>query len=536
MAKDLTFNANSTSRKFSQNMNAAEFLSEYQDGRIDFSGVDLSGQNIFHALLETTHPNLFDGDLSKIARAGSPSSHKKIQGIQLPGAMLPDATLTRTNLKRSNLCHANLSGVEARQATFAGSKLRNICFTGANLTATNMAGCDLEGADFSNAILDDCNLDFAKLTRTKFSNTSLLRSKFTHTTFNGASIHNCAFDYSYFYISNLVACEVTESSFRRCLFIYQSIVKSTLEWCDLSESRFINPKFANSKLTATTFNDCAIKKLDIERCILFDSKFKNAAIVDGTINNSEICDADFTSARMHALQPNNSELRKPLLAFSVISEMDLEPLYDAKILARTSIDFPSIAKTITKSPAHPLAINPLPKLQYFLESCGIPSVSAMYAIDSIRSLQPNQIKSLMQSTFISYGSPDEKFAKQLNSDLLKNGVETFFFPLDAKFGEKLHATMKRVDNYDRIILICSEESLNRNAVQYEIEKVIEREAREGGESYLIPVTIDSFLFSGWDPTRHHLKQEILNRVVADFRETSSYPTQFRRLLQALKKE
>lgn len=142
----------------------------------------------------------------------------------------------------------------------------------------------------------------------------------------------------------------------------------------------------------------------------------------------------------------------------------------------------------------------------------------------------------MQSTFISYGAPDENFANRLNSDLEKNGVTTFFFPFDAVFGEKLHSTMRRVDDYDRIILICSAQSLHRKGVQNEIEKVLEREAREGGSSLLIPITIDNYIFEDWAPVRPALKGEILNRVVADFRNNDSYKDQLHRLLRALRKE
>jgi len=42
---------------------------------------------------------------------------------------------------------------------------------------------------------------------------------------------------------------------------------------------------------------------------------------------------------------------------------------------------------------------------------------------------------LLQSTFISYGGPDEAFARKLNDALEKRGVITFFFKDDAPPGE-----------------------------------------------------------------------------------------------------
>jgi hypothetical protein len=53
--------------------------------------------------------------------------------------------------------------------------------------------------------------------------------------------------------------------------------------------------------------------------------------------------------------------------------------------------------------------------------------------------------------------------------------------------------------YDCVVLICSENSLVRAEVLNEIEQVRIREANEGGSEILIPITIDDFLFVGWNP-------------------------------------
>lgn len=218
--------------------------------------------------------------------------------------------------------------------------------------------------------------------------------------------------------------------------------------------------------------------------------------------------------------------------------MDLSELVGANIrhFGQSHIDYLSIAKTMLRNPAHPLDTQHHDNLIQFMESCGMPNVVAIYFIESIRSIQPNQLRDLMRSTFISYGSPDEEFATAINRDLRANGVTTFFFPINAQFGEKLHLAMKRIDEYDRVILICSKQSLERSGVQYELEKVIERESREGGAAYLIPVALDDYIFDEWQPARSYLRQEVLNRVVADFRDSNSYKSQFLRLLQALKSD
>jgi hypothetical protein len=145
----------------------------------------------------------------------------------------------------------------------------------------------------------------------------------------------------------------------------------------------------------------------------------------------------------------------------------------------------------------------------------------------------------MQSTFISYGGPDEPFAKKLNEALKRNGVTTFLFCEDAVPGDRLHRMMHReVNRHDRVILICSRASLGRPGLQNELEQTLAREAKDGGREYLIPIRLDDYLFEGWKPDRPDLKEQVCNRVVADFRGAESdakFGEALTRLLRALQK-
>jgi hypothetical protein len=147
---------------------------------------------------------------------------------------------------------------------------------------------------------------------------------------------------------------------------------------------------------------------------------------------------------------------------------------------------------------------------------------------------------MMQSTFISFGGPDEPFAKQLNEALHRNGVTTFFFPQHAVPGKKLHRVMREgVNQHERIVLVCSKASLVRPGVLNEIEETLTREARDGGAEYLIPIRLDDYVFNGWSPPRPDIAQAVKDRVVANFEGTLHDPAKFAaalsQLLNALKK-
>ena len=129
---------------------------------------------------------------------------------------------------------------------------------------------------------------------------------------------------------------------------------------------------------------------------------------------------------------------------------------------------------------------------------------------------------LFQSAFISYGGPDEAFATELNNTLNGFGIKTWFFPIHSVPGDKLHRMMfAGINNHEKVVLICSKTSLTRPGVLNEIERVLEREAAEGGSAILIPVTVDDFVFTSWAPAdKKDLEMQLRSRVVVKLNRDS----------------
>ncbi len=96
-----------------------------------------------------------------------------------------------------------------------------------------------------------------------------------------------------------------------------------------------------------------------------------------------------------------------------------------------------------------------------------------------------------------------------------------------------------VNEHDRVILVCSRASLDRRGVQNELEEILAREAREGGKALLVPIRLDDYVLSGWNPRRTGLAQAVRDRVVADFRgadrDLQVFDNAIMRLLAALRR-
>lgn len=139
--------------------------------------------------------------------------------------------------------------------------------------------------------------------------------------------------------------------------------------------------------------------------------------------------------------------------------------------------------------------------------------------------------------FISYGGPDEDVAKQINAKIKSKGVTTWFFPDDAQPGHKLHRVMHDgVNSHGHVLLVCSKNSLTRPGVLNEIERVLEREAKEGGSEILIPVTLDEYVYSDWAPERSDIASQVRSRVITRI-ETAGhdFDQSIDRIVKALKK-
>jgi hypothetical protein len=118
-------------------------------------------------------------------------------------------------------------------------------------------------------------------------------------------------------------------------------------------------------------------------------------------------------------------------------------------------------------------------------------------------------------------------------------VVVFYFPETATVGERINnEVFRRLQEHDRVILVCSRAALDRPGVLNEIQETLDREARDGGASYLLPVMLDDYVLTGWRNTQPELAERVGRRVVADFRKASRnrrvFDAELARLLDALK--
>lgn len=138
------------------------------------------------------------------------------------------------------------------------------------------------------------------------------------------------------------------------------------------------------------------------------------------------------------------------------------------------------------------------------------------------------------SCFISHSAKDKHFCERLHADLQAKGVRVWYFPEDAKWGETVWGEIDRSINvYDKLVVVCSENSLRSGPVNREIERALKREDTER-KGILFPIRIDDYIFDKWE---HERKADVVRKVVGDFtgwdKDTAKYDKAFDKLLKGL---
>ncbi|UUZ63345.1 hypothetical protein LP417_27845 [Polaromonas sp. P1-6] len=71
----------------------------------------------------------------------------------------------------------------------------------------------------------------------------------------------------------------------------------------------------------------------------------------------------------------------------------------------------------------------------------------------------------------------------------------------------------------------------------EIERVLEREAKEGGADILIPVSLDDFVYGDWAPAREDIAAQVRSRVITriSVHQVGELDVQIGKVVSALRK-
>ncbi|MER7578211.1 toll/interleukin-1 receptor domain-containing protein [Streptomyces sp. NPDC090032] len=320
---------------------------------------------------------------------------------------------------------------------------------------------------------------------------------------------------------NLRGASFIGASLKGANFTHAYLTHTQFKAADLEQANFSHAAFNATDLIGASFVRAIMFRTDLTGAALNRADLTGADLRHANLGNARVTDAALKGATCEGIHLSSTNL----------GDTDVSILCDTKKIDHggpSNID----ARTVMKSYRHP-------GLKRFMRACGVPPLFSEYMIDCARALGESLIRSLMQTTFISYGGPDEGFAREIYEALREHGVVAFFFPESATIGERIDSEIyRRLAEHDRVILVCSEASLNRPGVLHEIQETFDRESRDGGATYLLPIMLDDYVMNGWKKVHPVLAERVGRRVVGDFRGATrsrgDFDSAVGRLIDALK--
>jgi hypothetical protein len=172
----------------------------------------------------------------------------------------------------------------------------------------------------------------------------------------------------------------------------------------------------------------------------------------------------------------------------------------------------------------------------FMREAGMPEIIITYLPSLIG--EPIQF----YSSFISYSSANRSFADRLYTDLQMRGVRCWYAPEHMSIGGRIRDTVDQsIRIHDKLILILSEDSIQSDWVETEVEAALEKE-RESNRlighdpriSVLFPIKIDNAVDS---TSRAWARNLARTRHIGDFtswKDPDCYIQSLRHLIRDLK--
>ena len=356
------------------------------------------------------------------------------------------------------------------------------------LSNANLNGKNLSSINFESANLIDANLSYSNLIRASLQNADLGGADLSLAKVNRANLEG----------ANLRFADLQGAFMSRTILKKCNLIDAKLSVADLFCANLEGADLAGAVLFRTSMAGTKLSGADLTGCMFYRSNFGGTNFNNCRLGETIFANCDFSNA--HNL--NKIKHISP-------STIGIDTLINSK-------------GNIPRS---------------FLVACGITK-----EIEDLIHPITTKNSDKFFTCFISYSSKDIIFAKTLKNDLEKKNVICWFFPEHAKWGEDIYKNIEEaIKSYDKLIVICSENSLNSESVLREIERALQkektqREKHKETRRVLFPITIDDYMFSRWE---HYLKPDILRITVGDFRnkeDIEKYDSALDKLGEALIKE
>jgi len=304
-----------------------------------------------------------------------------------------------------------------------------------------------------------------------------------------------------------------------------------LRGADLSNAHLGGADLSGVNLSGADLHGAHLRGAHLRGADLSGANLSGADLLLADLSGADLISTDLTDANLNGASLSGANLTGANLSGAcmwrtIIANTDLGGVKGLSAVVHdgpSSIGIDTLYQSQGKIPDE------------FLRGAGVPDDLIAHAHSLIN--KPTDF----YSCFISYSEQDREFAGRLHRDLEIKRVRCWLFPEDAKWGETVWDEIDGgIKHYDKLVVVCSENSLQSPAVLREIERGLQREDRER-KNVLFPIRIDDYIFAKReneerDKWEHERKADVVKKVVGDFcrwKDHDAYQKSLARLLKHL---
>jgi hypothetical protein len=314
------------------------------------------------------------------------------------------------------------------------------------------------------------------------------------------------------------------------------LLKTNLYRADLSDGRLSGANLFRANLTEANLRQAELSMADLTAARIFEANLREAYLPDAKLNRADLRRVDFLEANLSGVELRGANLYGAKFRDANLQSSDFS---NAEMLGTTfaNIDLSTVngLDTVHHEGPSTIGIDTIYRSQgkipeAFLRGAGVPDDFIVY----MRSLVASPIE--FYSCFISHSGKDKKFAERLHADLQMKGVRCWFAHEHMKIGDEIRPRIdESIRHYDKLLIVLSENSINSNWVQKEVETAFEKEQRQN-KPVLFPIRLDDSVMQTDEAWAADIRRM---RHIGDFtkwKDHDSYQKAFGQLLRDLKAE
>lgn len=304
------------------------------------------------------------------------------------------------------------------------------------------------------------------------------------------SLSDAGLHMAYLKGANLSLADLTDADLRMAELGGANLNQADLTWANLNEAVLRNASLHRAKIQKANLARTNLEGADLTQAVLTwstlgRSNLRSTKFVEANLNAANLSGSDLSGANL-----KNASLIGANLTRANLDGVDLSNcIIGGTLFGNVDLSVVKGLETLIHLGPSPIGIDTVYKSkgeipEVFLENAGVPKDLIAF-IDSHIGHTEMQL-----SNFISYTGKDEIFAQKLSQNLQELGMRCWLIPERVRNKEKYYPLIDAALNlHDKELLVMSENSLESDWIEEEINTAFEKE-EQTGKMVLLPIILD----------------------------------------------